>query len=77
MKFRLHWPAFLISMTLGLMYIYVAEAPKKRIVTNPTPFNAGQVVYKDKGNNCYVFRATEVSCDDEKTKYKTQKLQSV
>lgn len=58
--------AFFITLALGLLFFYVI-APQKRIVIKyPNPENAGKVVYKDSNENCFKFKAQEVTCPKNK-----------
>tara|TARA_B100001057_G_C22333502_1_gene750482 strand:+ start:185 stop:415 length:231 start_codon:yes stop_codon:yes gene_type:complete len=56
---------FLIGFTLGIIYIYATNPDKKVVVKHPTPQNAGKIVYRDKVNNCYKYRAEEVQCPED------------
>ena len=49
-------------MSIGLLYIYVAEENKKVIVMYPTPDNINDNQYKDKSNNCFTYSLHEVKC---------------
>ena len=53
---------FLISLSIGLLYIYVAEEYKKVIIYYPTPDNISECQYKDKSNNCFTYELKEVNC---------------
>jgi hypothetical protein len=53
---------FLISLSIGLFYIYIAEDYKKVIVMYPTPDNVKNTQYKDKTGNCFSYNLKEVSC---------------
>jgi hypothetical protein len=53
---------FLISLSIGLLYVYVAEENKKIIVIYPTPDNIKDYQYKDKSNNCFSYDLKEVKC---------------
>ena len=62
--------AFFISLALGLLFFYVI-APQKRIVIKyPNPENAGKVIYKDSNENCFKFKAEEVTCPTNKSDIK-------
>ena len=62
--------AFFISLALGFLFFYVI-APQKRIVIKyPNPENAGKVVYKDSSENCFKFKAEEVTCPTNKSDIK-------
>jgi hypothetical protein len=55
-------PVFLISFTIGLLYIYVAEEYKKTIIMYPTPDNIKENQYKDKSDHCFTYNLKEVKC---------------
>jgi len=47
MEFRYRLVIFLISFSVGILYVYMVTPHRRAIVKYPTPFNAGKVVYKD------------------------------
>ena len=53
---------FIISLAIGLFYIYIAEDYKKVIVIYPTPDNIESTQYKDKSNNCFSYNLKEIKC---------------
>ena len=55
-------PVFLISFTIGLLYIYVSEEYKKTIIMYPTPDNIKDNQYKDKSDHCFTYNLKEVKC---------------
>lgn len=73
-NFCLHWPSFIIAFAIGLFYVYITIPPKKVIVKFPTPYNAGHVIYRDKADSCFKFRAEEVSCPTNKREISRQPL---
>ena len=58
----INFPVFLISFTIGLLYIYVADEYKKTIIMYPTPDNIKETQYKDKSNHCFTYNLKEVKC---------------
>lgn len=62
MKF-LHLPAFLISLTLGLLYVYLMPPESKVVSILPTPENIDTYLIKDKTGTCHTFEKEEVECD--------------
>ncbi len=61
MKF-LSIPVFLLSLTVGLLFVYLFNPDPKVIFVYPTPDNVNELVYKDKNSTCHKFDANEVSC---------------
>ena len=53
---------FLISLAIGLFYIYISGDNKKIIIIYPTPDNVDEYQYKDKTNNCFSYELNEVKC---------------
>lgn len=61
--FRFNWIAFLISFGIGMFYVYMKAPAPKIVITYPTPYNAGNIVYTDSANTCFVFNANRKSCN--------------
>ena len=61
-SFKLNVPAFIASLCIGLLYVYVATPHRQVVVRRPTPENAGSVVYEDDHSNCFVMDAKKVEC---------------
>ena len=66
------FPIFLISLAVGLLFVYLQEPPSTVIYVYPTPDNVNDIEYKDRANNCFVFNAVEVTCPQD-----TSKIQSI
>lgn len=58
----IHLPLFLISLALGLFFVYVIESPQKEIYVFPTPENINKLQYKDKAGNFFEFTHEEMEC---------------
>lgn len=61
MKF-FHVPTFLISLAIGLFFVYINNPNKDTIYVFPTPENIKQLLYRDKSDHCFKFDAQEVKC---------------
>lgn len=55
-------PIFLISLAIGLFFVYVTMPDTRKIYVYPTPDNIDILQYKDKTNSCFKFKQTEVTC---------------
>lgn len=61
-------PVFIISLAVGLFFVYVWGPETKKVHLYPTPENSGKVQYKDKSDNCYIFKQQEVDCPKDSSK---------
>ncbi len=55
-------PLFLISLAVGIFFVYITEPPIKVIYVYPTPDNLNKVQYKDFTDTCFTFNANKVEC---------------
>jgi hypothetical protein len=60
-------PAFLISFAVGIFFVYILGPEMKTIYIYPTPENVDNVLFKDKGDNCFYFKPEEVDCPSDKS----------
>ena len=57
------FPVFLISLSIGLLFVYLSPAPMTSIYVYPTPENVDEVEYEDATGGCFRFDAHQVECD--------------
>lgn len=65
---------FFISFVLGMFFVYILAPSPQVIMKFPTPYNAGKVMYKDKNDTCYVFKAEIKECPMDKSLIKSQPI---
>ncbi len=65
---------FILSFSIGLFVCYVTAPQPEIILKFPSPTNAGKVIYKDKAEQCYAYKADKVVCPDTKTNVKPQPI---
>ena len=53
---------FLISFSIGILYIYISNDYKKTIILYPNPNNIDKYTYVDKANNCFQYELKETTC---------------
>jgi hypothetical protein len=57
-------PLYLLAAFLvGLVYVHFTVPPPTAVLKFPSPYNAGLVQYRDKGDACYMYRAEAVPCE--------------
>ena len=68
-------PVFIISLSIGLLFVYLSTPPPTVIYVYPTPENINKVEYKDKADNCFKFESQEVNCPDDVSKIRSYQIQ--
>ena len=71
----INFPVFLLSLAIGILFVYLFQPELNVIYVYPTPDNQNKILYKDKTDNCFKFNAEEVECPDDKTKIKNIPIQ--
>lgn len=65
---------FFGALVAGIVFCMWYKPEPTVIVKYPTPFNTGNVTYKDKAGNCYEYRSSQISCPADKSKIKQFEL---
>jgi hypothetical protein len=66
---------FLVTLAIGMLYIYISDEYKHTIIIYPTPDNINEYQFKDKTDNCFSYKMNEVKCPSE-DKYHNIKVQT-
>ena len=59
----LSFPVFLVSLSIGLFFVYLMPPPFTTIYVYPTPDNVEEIQYQDAAGGCFQFDAQKVVCD--------------
>jgi len=61
-------PLFLVALSIGIFAVYITVPEERKIYVFPTHENVGIMQYKDKADNCFEYRETEVTCPTDEKK---------
>lgn len=76
MIFRyLSLPVFLVSLAIGLFFVYAYGTDMKVIYVYPTPENVNEFLFKDDANNCFTYEPQVVECPKDVSKIKSIPIQ--
>ena len=53
---------FFIALCVGFFIVYITAPKPEVIIKYPTPENAGRIIYKNKAEDCYKYKADKVKC---------------
>ena len=53
-------PLFVISLAIGLFFVYIYQADKRTIYVYPKPDNVELIQYKDKAGTCFNVKQASV-----------------
>jgi hypothetical protein len=55
-------PLFIISLAIGLFFVYVTMPDLRKIYVYPTPDNVDFIQYRDRSDACFDIKEKEVAC---------------
>lgn len=55
-------PVFIISLAIGIFFVYIYQPDKRVIYVYPKPDNKDSIQYKDNAGTCYNIKQTNVKC---------------
>ncbi len=76
MKYKFfNFPVFMISLAVGLLFVYLIEPTPRAIFVYPTPKNVDEIEYIDTVGNCFKYNSNLVDCPKEKSLIQTIPIQ--
>lgn len=72
---KIHPFYFFLAFAVGLFYCYITNPKPEIVMKFPSPKNVGSIVYHDKENNCYKYKADKVACPSNPKLVKDQPIQ--
>ena len=55
-------PVFIVSLAIGLFFVYILGPETKTVYIYPSPDNIEKILFKDKAENCFKLTQEEVEC---------------
>lgn len=55
-------PVFVVSLAIGLFFVYIYNPDKRKIYIYPTPDNIDTIQYKDSADACFEFKQIRTKC---------------
>ena len=55
-------PIFIVSLAIGLFFVYITMPDLRKIYVYPSPDNVDVIQYRDKSDTCFDVKQKEVSC---------------
>jgi hypothetical protein len=71
----IHVPTFIVSLSIGVLLVYLFEPKKHVIYVLPTPDNENDIQYKDLTGTCFAFKSKEVRCPSDGSVIKKYSVQ--
>tara|TARA_B100001093_G_C26778201_1_gene993365 strand:+ start:403 stop:633 length:231 start_codon:yes stop_codon:yes gene_type:complete len=69
-------PVFLVSLTIGLAFVYFSSPTHNVVMVYPTPENYNKLQYKDKIGTCFQFVPMLTKCPDNVSEIKNIPIQN-
>ena len=60
-------PAFIISLAIGLFFVYIIGPEEEKVFVYPNPQNILKTIYKDKADQCFELSANIVDCPSDES----------
>lgn len=67
---------FLVSLAVGIFFVYIFESDQRTIYVYPTPENVDSIQYKDATGTCFAIKQTKTACPANENEISKVKAQS-
>lgn len=57
---------FIASFLMGLLFIYIIGPQNKKVYVYPSPQTVDRAIFKDKAEQCFLFKEENVDCPTNK-----------
>ncbi len=64
----INMPCFIISLAIGLFFVYISAPTPNTIFVYPNPDNVKKILYKDQSDTCYQCNSKEIVCPKDTSK---------
>lgn len=71
---RLNFFYFILSFSIGIFVCYITNPKPEIVMKFPSPTNAGNIIYKDKAEQCYAYKAEKYVCPKDSSHTKPQPI---
>jgi len=61
-------PVFIISLAVGLFFVYMYQTDKRKIYVYPRPDNIDAIQYKDPTGTCFKVKQEKMACPKDESK---------
>lgn len=69
-------PVFIVTLAIGIFFVYLTSPNQKNIYVYPTPENINQFLWKDSTGTCFGWESIQVNKPSDSKKIKTIPVQN-
>jgi len=60
-------PVFIVSLAIGLLFVYIFNPDKRKIFVYPSPENVNNIQYEDSTGACFEYKQTKLKCPEKES----------
>ena len=69
-------PVFIISLAVGLFFVYMYQSDKRTVYVYPRPDNIESIQYKDATGTCFKVKQEKMACPKDESMISTIPVQN-